>query len=170
MLNWCLGMIFSRIEGTPDSYPLEKFHSDVSGRSFHNGRFIQRMREKVTTLPDVRLEHGTVTILLEENGTIKGAQYKTKTGEELTAYAPLTIVCDGCFSNLRRSLCKPKVDAPSCFVGLVLENCNLPYGNHGHGEGCHPPPVPGPPDHPHSCAGNKVIATFLSAIEFEDIM
>ena len=33
------------------SYPLEKFHSDVSGRSFHNGRFIQRMREKAATLP-----------------------------------------------------------------------------------------------------------------------
>ena len=57
----------------------------------------------------VRLEQGTVTTLLEENGTIKGVQYKIKTGEELTAYAPLTIVCDGCFSNLRRSLCKPKV-------------------------------------------------------------
>lgn len=33
------------------SYPLEKFHSDVSGRSFHNGRFIQKMREKAATLP-----------------------------------------------------------------------------------------------------------------------
>lgn len=32
-------------------YPLEKFHSDVSGRSFHNGRFIQRMREKAASLP-----------------------------------------------------------------------------------------------------------------------
>lgn len=32
------------------SYPLEKFESDVSGRSFHNGRFIQRMREKAATL------------------------------------------------------------------------------------------------------------------------
>lgn len=32
-------------------YPLEKFHSDVAGRSFHNGRFIQRMREKAATLP-----------------------------------------------------------------------------------------------------------------------
>lgn len=21
---------------------------------------------------------------------------------------------------------------PSCFVGLVLENCNLPFANHGH--------------------------------------
>ncbi|MBA0810040.1 hypothetical protein Gohar_002062 [Gossypium harknessii] len=33
------------------SYPLENFHSDVSGRSFHNGRFIQRMREKAASLP-----------------------------------------------------------------------------------------------------------------------
>lgn len=25
-----------------------------------------------------------------------------------------------------------KVDVPSCFVGLVLENCQLPFENHGH--------------------------------------
>lgn len=25
-----------------------------------------------------------------------------------------------------------QVDVPSCFVGLVLENCQLPYPNHGH--------------------------------------
>ncbi|KAM7250079.1 hypothetical protein ACFE04_021962 [Oxalis oulophora] len=114
------------------SYPLEKFHSDVSGRSFHNGRFIQRMREKASTLPNVSLEQGTVTSLLEDKGTIKGVQYKSKDGQEHRAYAPLTIVCDGCFSNLRRTLCTPKVDVPSCFVGLVLENCDLPFANHGH--------------------------------------
>ncbi|GLT44247.1 hypothetical protein SLA2020_181560 [Shorea laevis] len=113
-------------------YPLEKFHSDVAGRSFHNGRFIQRLREKAATLPNVQLEQGTVTSLLEENGTIKGVHYKTKDGQERRAYAPLTIVCDGCFSNLRRSLCNPKVDVPSCFVGLILENCELPFANHGH--------------------------------------
>jgi squalene monooxygenase len=57
----------------------------------------------------VHLEQGTVTSLLEEKGTIRGVQYKTKDGQELKAFAPLTIVCDGCFSNLRRSLCNPKV-------------------------------------------------------------
>ncbi|KAI5314994.1 PREDICTED: squalene [Prunus dulcis] len=114
-------------------YPLENFHPDVAGRSFHHGRFIQRMRQKASSLPNVRLEQGTVTSLLEEKGTIKGVQYKSKGGDlELTAHAPLTIVCDGCCSNLRRSLCDPKVDIPSCFVGLVLENCQLPYANHGH--------------------------------------
>lgn len=33
------------------SYPLEKFDSHVSGKSFHNGRFIQRMRKKASSLP-----------------------------------------------------------------------------------------------------------------------
>ncbi|PON32390.1 FAD dependent oxidoreductase [Parasponia andersonii] len=124
--------LFKDGKNTRLSYPLEKFHSDVAGRSFHNGRFIQRMREKAANLPNVRLEQGTVTSLVEENGTIKGVQYKTRDGQELKAYAPLTVVCDGCFSNLRRSLCDPKVEVPSCFVGLVLENCELPFANHGH--------------------------------------
>ncbi|KAL0693657.1 hypothetical protein Bca4012_060837 [Brassica carinata] len=123
------------------AYPLEKFHTDVSGRSFHNGRFIQRMREKAASLPNVQLEQGTVVSLLEENGTIKGVRYKNKAGEESTAFAALTIVCDGCFSNLRRSLCNPQVDVPSCFVGLVLENCNLPYANHGHVVLADPSPI-----------------------------
>ncbi|XP_061999089.1 squalene monooxygenase SE1-like [Rosa rugosa] len=42
------------------------------------------------------------------------------------------IVCDGCLSNLRKSLSAPKVESPSCFVGLILENCELPHANHGH--------------------------------------
>ncbi|KAI5325136.1 hypothetical protein L3X38_034210 [Prunus dulcis] len=124
--------LFKDGKNTRLTYPLEQFHSDVAGRSFHNGRFIQRMREKASKLTNVQLEQGTVTSLLEENGTIKGVQYKTKDGQELKAYAPLTIVCDGCFSNLRRSLCKPQVEVPSCFVGLILENCELPFANHGH--------------------------------------
>ncbi|KAJ9705428.1 hypothetical protein PVL29_003462 [Vitis rotundifolia] len=123
------------------SYPLEQFHSDVAGRSFHNGRFVQRMREKAASLTNVKMEQGTVTSLIEEKGSIKGVQYRTKAGEELKAYAPLTIVCDGCFSNLRRSLCNPEVDVPSCFVGLVLKNCQLPHANHGHVVLADPSPI-----------------------------
>lgn len=133
--------LYKNGKSTKVSYPLENFHSDVSGRSFHNGRFIQRMRIKAATLSNVRLEQGTVTSLIEEEGTIKGVEYKTKTGENLTAYAPLTVVCDGCFSNLRRSLCNSKVEIPSCFVGLVLENCELPYRNHGHVILANPAPI-----------------------------
>ncbi|KAK9061916.1 hypothetical protein SSX86_019100 [Deinandra increscens subsp. villosa] len=124
--------LFKDGKSTKLPYSLEEFHPDVSGRSFHNGRFIRRMREKAASLPNVKLEQGTVTSLVEDEGTIRGVQYKTKSGEVMQVFAPLTVVCDGCFSNLRNSLCKPQVDVPSCFVGLVLENCELPYPNHGH--------------------------------------
>lgn len=43
--------LFKDGKHTQLSYPLEKFHSDVAGRGFHNGRFIQRMREKAAALP-----------------------------------------------------------------------------------------------------------------------
>ena len=36
---------------TRESYPLKDFHSDVAGKSFHHGRFIQRMRKKAASLP-----------------------------------------------------------------------------------------------------------------------
>lgn len=64
-----------------------------------------------------------MTSLLEEKGTIKGVQYKNKNGEEVSAYAPLTIVCDGCFSNLRKSLCKPKVGIASLCFSFHLFAC-----------------------------------------------
>lgn len=43
--------LFKDEKDTRVSYPLESFEADVSGRSFHNGRFIQRMREKAASLP-----------------------------------------------------------------------------------------------------------------------
>lgn len=47
--------LFKDGKSTRLSYPLEKFDKDVAGRSFHNGRFIQRMREKAATLPKYSL-------------------------------------------------------------------------------------------------------------------
>lgn len=75
----------------------------------------------------VKLEQGTVTALLEENGTVEGVLYKNKAGEELKAYAPLTIVCDGCFSNLRRTLCSSNVRPMhySLFVNYMFPLPNL---------------------------------------------
>ncbi|KAL4555905.1 hypothetical protein LXL04_038537 [Taraxacum kok-saghyz] len=124
--------LFKDDKSTSLAYPLEKYTRDVAGRSFHNGRFVQRMREKAATVSSVRLEEGTVTSLVEEKGVVRGVRYKTKSGQDITANAPLTIVCDGCFSNLRRGLCKPEVDIPSSFAALLLKNCEAPYPNHGH--------------------------------------
>lgn len=43
--------LFKDDKSTSLAYPLEKFTRDVAGRSFHNGRFVQRMREKAATVP-----------------------------------------------------------------------------------------------------------------------
>ncbi|WCJ18119.1 squalene epoxidase 3 [Euphorbia peplus] len=42
--------MFKDGKSTKLSYPLESYQSNGSRRSFHNGRFIQRMREKVASL------------------------------------------------------------------------------------------------------------------------
>ncbi|WCJ18102.1 squalene epoxidase 2 [Euphorbia peplus] len=123
------------------SYPLENFHPDVTARSFHHGRFVQKMREKAASVPNVRLEQGSVTMLIEENGIVKGVEYKTNEGQLRQAYAPLTIVCDGGSSNLRRTLCNSKIEVPSSFVGIVLDKFELPYQNHGHVIIAEPSPV-----------------------------
>jgi squalene monooxygenase len=69
--------------------------------------------------------------LIEKDGIVKGVKHKSTANKELETFASLTVVCYGCFSNLRHSLCNPKVHMPSYFVGLVLEDCNLPNPNHG---------------------------------------
>ncbi|KAB2603731.1 squalene monooxygenase-like [Pyrus ussuriensis x Pyrus communis] len=79
-------------EGTsaaPSSKPLS---GDLSAED--NGLF---GRVDSLIISFVTLEQGTVTTLIEEKGTIKGVTYKNKAGEEMRSYAPLTIVCDGCF-------------------------------------------------------------------------
>ena len=49
------------------------------------------------------------------------------------AYAPLTIVVDGCFSKFRKELSLPelKPQTNSSFLGLMLYDCEMPYANHG---------------------------------------
>ncbi|CAI5951937.1 unnamed protein product [Closterium sp. NIES-64] len=134
----------------------------VAGRGFHNGRFVQRLREKAASLPTVTLREATVLGLLEDGDRVTGVRYRaakrvpgsaqgevreasavggkgeTEEGEML---APLTFVCDGCFSNLRRSISKSKVDVPSSFVGLLLRDCPLPHPNYGHVVLADPSPV-----------------------------
>ncbi|KAL0669305.1 hypothetical protein Bca4012_032009 [Brassica carinata] len=56
----------------------------------------------------VRLEEGTVKSLIEEKGVIKGVTYKNSSGEETTAFAPLTVA-----------------EVMSYQVGYISKNCQL---------------------------------------------
>ncbi|CAI5968659.1 unnamed protein product [Closterium sp. NIES-64] len=139
-----------------------------------------------TTAGSVTLREATVLGLLEDGDRVTGVRYRaakrvpgsalgevreasavggkgeTEEGEML---APLTFVCDGCFSNLRRSISNPsapflaqspslpsyalppsplspwQVDVPSSFVGLLLRDCPLPHPNYGHVVLADPSPV-----------------------------
>ena len=127
-------------------YPLDEksLSEDIAGRSFHNGRFVQQLRRKAYANKNVTLREGTVKCLVKENGEVwndeandggvAGIAYdiggdewfngQLVPGKEkpkrFTSYAPLTIVCDGHFSSLRKKLADNKIDLPSHFVGLIL--------------------------------------------------
>nr|VDC67882.1 unnamed protein product [Brassica rapa] len=125
--------LFKDGKETVACFPVDtNFSYEPSGRFFHNGRFVQRLRQKASSLPNVQLEEGTVKFLIEEKGVVKGVIYKNSAGEEITAFAPLTVVCDGCYSNLRLSAVHNKVEVLSYFVGYVTKNTRLedPHSMH----------------------------------------
>ena len=91
-------------------YPLEGRGDDVAGRSFHNGRFVMRLREAAKGCPNVDVRQATVKKLLAEDGeewtdgTTIGGVATAVDDKEQRFFAPLTVVCDGYFSSLRKKL------------------------------------------------------------------
>lgn len=129
-------------------YPMEGYSPDVAGRSFHHGRFVQRMRLAAAAQPNVTMRQAFVKRLINAEGqdwqegqVVTGVMYKDQSGVERSARGHLTIVCDGMYSNLRKHLAQPQMKLPSHFVGMILRNCVLPYPNHGHVVLAKPSPI-----------------------------
>nr|ODO01138.1 squalene monooxygenase [Cryptococcus depauperatus CBS 7855] len=109
------------------------------GRSFHHGRLISGLRRKcINQAPNVMVLEATVKDLLfcEDTRRVIGvsAAFKSKEGTETKdMLAPLTIIADGCFSKFRLTPGAriPVPDTRSYFVGLILNNAELPMKNHG---------------------------------------
>ncbi|BGP04178.1 Squalene monooxygenase [Rhodotorula toruloides] len=114
------------------------------GRSFHHGHFVQNLRRKAQSAKGVTLVEATVNELIEDAaGTIVGIKATPRKRDtddatsdpvQLDFRAKLTIVADGCMSKFRRSLLPSHVtpSTRSHFVGLVLEDADLPAPHHGH--------------------------------------
>jgi squalene monooxygenase len=103
------------------------------GRSFHHGRFIQRLREKAMQQPNVTVVEATVTELVrsEYTGQILGVEASVKR-EADSFFGGLTIIADGYASKFRKEF---RHDAPvsrSKFWGLELIDTELPMPCHGH--------------------------------------
>lgn len=120
------------------TYPTPADDADLTGVSFHNGRFVQRLRFAAAGARGVVLRQGTAKRLLSPTGgawtdgaPVGGVAYR-RAGEETdrAALGRLTVVCDGMYSSLRSSLTQPDIAAPSYFVGLLLSGAALPKERH----------------------------------------
>jgi squalene monooxygenase len=104
----------------------------LTGFGFRNGKFVQNLRAYIKEIPNVTVIEATVNALLETEGKITGIQYTDAQDESHQIHAPLTIVTDGALSVFRSALSTTPKKITGYFLGLVLENCELPYPNHGH--------------------------------------
>lgn len=103
------------------------------GRSFHHGRFIQRLREKAMKCANVSVVETTVTDLVRSGytGQILGVESSTK-GEKDYYFGHLTIVADGYASKFRKEFNHHAPVSKSKFWALELIDADLPMPNHGH--------------------------------------
>ena len=144
--------IFNQKEHFSVSYPLlegnnsEKQGKDslATGRGFRYGKFITRLREEVKKHSSVEIIEGNVKDFVWEKNAVSGknkAAEKRISGVEFlpknsldsqNLKARLTVVCDGCFSRLRKTLNRAEPMVAGYFLGLVLENAGLPCPGHGH--------------------------------------
>lgn len=124
--------LFHGNENFSVSYPKQSGKT-LEGKGFRNGKFLQTIRQHITTFPTVTIIEAAATDLVFQNQQIVGVNYSYKNDEtKHTVLASLTIVCDGMFSNFRQSLSANTKKVSSYFLGMVLKNCELPFKNHGH--------------------------------------
>lgn len=113
-------------------YPAAEGMAGLKGRGLNNGKFIQALRRKSFSSDNISCIQGEVIDFIEMDDHIDGLIYINEKGEKQSLFASLTVVCDGFFSNLRKKLIPENKTITSQFVGVVLENCTLPFEAYGH--------------------------------------
>ena len=112
-------------------YPQSEMGYVETGRSFHHGRFVMALRKAAQNERSVTIIEGTATTLLKNCGNVVGVRYRDRTSKEIQeVFAPLTIICDGCFSRFRKGLVQSNVVTSSHFVGSIMVDCPQFLGHH----------------------------------------
>ncbi|KAF2751117.1 squalene monooxygenase [Sporormia fimetaria CBS 119925] len=121
--------------GEPVSIPYSSISPSQrpEGRSFHHGRFIQKLRAAARSTPNVTIVETTVNSLIKSPYTheILGVS-STTAGKPDYYFAPLTLVADGYASKFRAEHLPHTPEVRSKFYGLELIDAVLPAPNHGH--------------------------------------
>ncbi|ORX46338.1 SE-domain-containing protein [Hesseltinella vesiculosa] len=148
----CHGYVVIR-EGEPVEIPYPDNPSTGTpavGKSFHHGRFINKLRIEAKKSTNVTVKEATVSSLIKENvmegdvlvkERVIGVNAQVKGGAEDKFFAPLTLVADGIFSKFRKQLTPKTPDVRSHFVGFVMKDVPLPLPKHGHVVLAKPSPI-----------------------------
>lgn len=103
------------------------------GRSFHHGRFIQKLRAAARATPNVTIVETTVSDVVKDEytGQILGVESQTA-GKPDYFFGGLTLISDGYASKFRKAYLPRAPEVRSKFFGLELIDAELPMPNHGH--------------------------------------
>ncbi|KAF1808618.1 squalene epoxidase [Eremomyces bilateralis CBS 781.70] len=103
------------------------------GRSFHHGRFIQKLRSAASATPNVTIVETTAVDLVKNGwtGQVLGVECESKDKKDCY-FGHLTVVADGYASKFRKSYISRQPQFGSRFWGLELKNVKLPSPGHGH--------------------------------------
>jgi len=111
----------------------EEKKSRPEGRSFHHGRFIQKLRERALKCANITVVETTASDLVRSGytGQVLGVECSTKDRKDYY-FAQLTVVADGYASKFRKEVNTRAPVVKSRFWGLELIDADLPMPNHGH--------------------------------------
>ncbi|KAF2634614.1 SE-domain-containing protein [Massarina eburnea CBS 473.64] len=123
--------------GSPVSIPYSTVTPDAAnppeGRSFHHGRFVQKLRAAARATPNVTIVETTVNDVVKDSytGQILGVECTTA-GQPDCYFGALTLVCDGYASKFRKAYLPNTPQVRSKFFALELIDAVLPKPGYGH--------------------------------------
>jgi len=125
--------VFKNNEHFTVEYPKDAAGNNLTGRGFHNGKFVEKIRAAARQGTNVTCVEGEVAGLEQTETHVTGIRVRLKNSDsEVLFTAALTVVSDGIFSVFRNQLCEIQKEVSGYFLGLVLKHCSLPFPNHGH--------------------------------------
>ena len=123
---------YPRVDAPASAGKAKRRDQRPEGRSFHHGRFIQRLRGAAMRETNISLVETTATDVVKNSwtGQILGVESVTKNFQDVY-FADLTVVADGYASRFRKEYNSYTPTSRSKFWGLELIDANLPRPLHG---------------------------------------
>lgn len=124
------------------SYPTDSSEETYKGYGFRYGRFVQGLRALSDGFDNVDHIKGRVESLIHgPEDEVTGVMVDNYENTPRELKARLTVISQGSLSVLRGQLNRAKSETKGFMLGAVLENCSLPFPNHGHVIMADPAPI-----------------------------